>query len=305
MSNVIAVVWDFDKTLVNGYMQDPIFNEYGVNAGEFWKEVNGLPDKYKEEQDVLVNVDTIYLNQFIKYAKEGKFKGLTNEKLKEFGKDLKFYDGIPEIFVKTKELIENNPVYKAYDIKIEHYVVSTGMSQIIKGSVVMPHIEHVWGCELIEGKDDEGNPCIAEIGYTIDNTSKTRALFEINKGVHHHEGVKVNTNIPEELRRVPFMNMIYIADGPSDIPAFSLVNKNDGATFAIYPKGDFKALKQVEQLRMDGRVHMYAEADYSEGTTAYMWICNKISGFAERIVENEKAKMARYTAIDTPKHLTE
>lgn len=305
MANIIAIVWDFDKTLVNGYMQDPIFEEYQVNASDFWREVNNLPKKYMEEQGVLVNPDTIYLNQFIKYAKEGRFKGLTNEKLKEFGGKLKFYAGVPEIFEKTKELIESNQLYKAYDIKVEHYIVSTGMTQIIKGSSVMPYVEHVWGCELIEGKDNDGDPCISEIAYTIDNTSKTRALFEINKGVHRHEGVKVNTKIPEELRRVHFINMVYVADGPSDIPAFSLVNKNCGATFAIYPKGDMKAMKQVEQMRADGRVNMYAEADYTEGTTAYMWICNKITEFAERITKEEKSKIAKYAAIEGPKHLTD
>lgn len=305
MANIIAIVWDFDKTLVDGYMQDPIFEEYGINASEFWKEVNSLPKKYLDEQGVLVNPDTIYLNQFIRYAKEGKFKGLTNAKLKEFGAKLKFYQGIPEIFEKTKQLIEENPLYRAYDIKVEHYIVSTGMTQIIKGSSVMPYVEHVWGCELIEGIDNEGEPCISEIGYTIDNTSKTRALFEINKGVHHLEGVKVNTKIPEEFRRVHFINMVYVADGPSDIPAFSLVNKNRGATFAIYPKGNMKAMKQVEQMRADGRVNMYAEADYTEGTTAYMWICNKITEFAERITKEEKNKIAKYAAIEGPKHLTE
>ena len=29
--NIIAVIWDFDKTLVDGYMQKPIFNKYGIN----------------------------------------------------------------------------------------------------------------------------------------------------------------------------------------------------------------------------------------------------------------------------------
>ena len=43
MQNIIAIIWDFDKTLVDGYMQDPIFEEYKVNASEFWKEVNTLP----------------------------------------------------------------------------------------------------------------------------------------------------------------------------------------------------------------------------------------------------------------------
>ena len=65
MAEIIAVVWDFDKTLINGYMEDPIFKEYNVVAKDFWKEVNSLPKKYLEEQGVKVNPDTIYLNQFI------------------------------------------------------------------------------------------------------------------------------------------------------------------------------------------------------------------------------------------------
>lgn len=303
MANIIAIVWDFDKTLVDGYMQDPIFTEYKVDSTKFWNEVNALPQKYMDEQGVLVNPDTIYLNEFIKRAKAGEFKGLTNEKLKNYGKKLKFYEGIPDIFEQTKSLIENNPVYEAHDIKVEHYIVSTGMSQIIRGSSVMPFVEHIWGCELIDGEDKDGEKCIAEIGYTIDNTSKTRALFEINKGVHHHEGVQVNTKLPEEFRRVHFINMIYVADGPSDIPAFSVVNKNHGATFAIYPKGNAKAMKQVEEMRADGRVNMYAEADYRKDTTANMWLCNKITEFADRIVKEEKAKYAVYAAKEGPKHL--
>lgn len=109
--------------------------------------------------------------------------------------------------------------------------------------------------------------------------------------------------MPNEYRRVHFINMIYVADGPSDIPAFSVVNKNGGATFAIYPKGDIEAMKQVERMRIDGRINMYAEADYTEGTTAYMWICNKIKEFAEKIRESEKEKILKYAASGTPKHL--
>ena len=304
MANIIAVVWDFDKTLVNGYMQDPIFEEYGIDSSTFWKEVNALPEKYWKEQSVRVNPETIYLNHFIQYAKEGKFKGLNNAKLKEFGAKLNFYPGIPKIFEKTKRFIEDDDIYKEYDIKVEHYIVSTGLTEIIKGSSVMPFVEEIWGCELIEECDQNGNTVISEIGYTIDNTTKTRALFEINKGVRQREDIEVNTKINEEFRRVHFKNMIYIADGPSDVPAFSVMNKNGGATFAIYPKDNSKAFAQVEQLRKDDRINMYAEADYSEGTTAYMWITYKIKEFAERIRETEKAKISASIST-TPKHLTE
>lgn len=264
MANIIAVVWDFDKTLVNGYMEEPIFEHYGVDSSVFWREVNSLPEKYRVEQGVRVNPDTIYLNHFIHYAKKGIFKGLNNAMLYDFGKNLHFYEGVPEIFEETRKLIEEDSIYQEYDIKVEHYIVSTGLSQVIKGSVVVQYVKGIWGCELIEEEIENGEKIISEIGYTIDNTSKTRALFEINKGVNRHEGVEVNTKMPEELRRVPFRNMIYVADGPSDIPAFSLVNKNQGATFAIYPHGDMEAMRQVEQMRVDGRINMYAEADYRE-----------------------------------------
>lgn len=301
MANIIAIIWDFDKTLVDGYMQDPIFKYYNVDSRQFWKEVHALPQKYMEEQGVRVNKDSIYLNHFIQYANEGIFEGLNNEMLRKFGSELTFYPGIPEIFEKTRQIIRRNPAYQEYDIRVEHYIVSTGMKEIIAGSPVAEYVDAIWGCELIE-KEKEGRHVISEIGYTIDNTSKTRAIFEINKGVPKHPEIDVNSKVPEELRRVRFENMIYIADGPSDIPAFSVVNKNGGATFAVYPKGDLDAFQQVEQMRRDGRIDMYAEADYSEGTTAYMWIENKITQFAEKMRNAEKEKLTS-SISGVPRHL--
>lgn len=291
--NVIAVIWDFDKTLIKDYMQQPIFDEFGVDAKEFWREVNALPEKYQKEQGVKVNRDTIYLNHFLKYVREGRFEGMTNEKLKEYGKKLNFYDGVEDIFKKTKNMLTDRE-YTELDIKVEHYIVSTGFAQVIKGSPIMEHVKKVWGCELIA---DE-NGIVSEIGYTIDNTSKTRAIFEINKG----EGVDVNSKVADADRRVDFKNMLYIADGPSDVPAFSVVKGRGGATFAIYPKQDGKAFEQVEKMREDGRIDMFAEADYGEGTTANMWICYKIKEMADRIVAEDKAKRG---IREVPKHLTE
>lgn len=300
MANIIAVVWDFDKTLITGYMQDPMFKKFNIDARIFWKEVNALPEKYWNEQKVKVNRDTIYLNHILKYVREGKFPKLNNEMLREFGKKLTFYPGVLEILQKTKEMLSKNPSYSELDIKVEHYVVSTGLVKTILGSQIMPHITYAWGCELLESQDSDGDSVVSELGYTIDNTSKTRALFEINKGSQQNE-IDVNSNVPENLRRVHFKNMIYIADGPSDVPAFSLVKKNGGATFAIYPKNDNAAFRQVEQLRKDGRIDMYAEANYSEGTTANLWITNKIKDLADNIRNAEKAKFAGVS--NAPKHL--
>ena len=118
MANIIAVVWDFDKTLVNGYMEEPIFEHYGVDSSVFWREVNSLLEKYRVEQGVRVNPDTIYLNHFIHYAKKGIFKGLNNAMLYDFGKNLHFYEGVPEIFEETRKLIEEDSIYQEGDKRL-------------------------------------------------------------------------------------------------------------------------------------------------------------------------------------------
>lgn len=110
MANIIAVIWDCDKTLIDGYMQDPIFKRFDVNASKFWKEVNEIPAKYKE-QGIRVNADTYYLNHFIHCAQNGVFPGLNNQMLRDFGKEQKFYPGIPEIFAKTKDMFQHDPSY--------------------------------------------------------------------------------------------------------------------------------------------------------------------------------------------------
>ena len=217
-------------------------------------------------------------------------------------KSRSFIKGFLKFFEKTKQMFRDDKTYAEYGIQVEHYIVITGFAEIIRGSELMPFVDGVWGCELLETPDLEGNPIIGEVLYTIDNTTKTRAIFEINKGIGKIDGIEVNSKIPEANRRVHFENMIHIADGPSDIPAFSVVKKNGGATFAIYPKGDLKAMQQVEQMRETGRVDMYAEADYSEGTTAYMWITNRIQQIADRIRDTEKAKIMSSTS-GVPHHL--
>ena len=102
MANIIAVIWDCDKTLIDGYMQDPIFEEYGINAHDFWEKVNKTPERLAKEKGIRVNEDTYYLNHFIKCAHDGTLSGLNNAKLREYGKKQKFYNGIPNLFEKTK-----------------------------------------------------------------------------------------------------------------------------------------------------------------------------------------------------------
>ena len=181
MKNIIAIIWDFDKTLINGYMQDPIFQDYNVNAHEFWTEVNALPKKYMKEQHVKVNPDTIYLNQFIRYAQSGKFEGLNNAKLKSYGERQNFYAGIPEIFKHTKEMLKNDPVCEEYNIKVEHYIVSTGFAEVIRGTELMNYVENIWGfpAESINDPDNFVSLLFYFGMLTIDGTYRGKTKFVI------------------------------------------------------------------------------------------------------------------------------
>lgn len=279
MSDVIATIWDFDKTLIKGYMQDPLFEEYNIDGKAFWAE-NDARIREIAAQGLAVNADTHYLNQLLLYVRNGRIEGLGNEKLKTYGARQDFYPGVIELFAAIRKL-NDDPTYRDNGIQFENYIVSSGLKKIIEGTELCSkgYVRNVWGCEFAET-----DGVISEVAYSIDNTSKTRAIFEINKGVNVSHDIDVNSAIPEGQRRVQFTNMVYTADGPSDIPAFSVINKNGGATFAVYPKGDAKAMSQVEKMRSEHRVQMYAEADYRTGTTASMWIMSKLREQANRIV---------------------
>lgn len=309
----IAVIWDFDKTLISGYMQDPLFKHYNVDGGKFWQEVNALPQYLRREGNEFVAEDSIYLNHILSYVRAGKFKGLNNKLLRDLGSELTLYPGLPEFFPAVKDHVANNPEFNKYEIKVEHYIVSTGLRQMVLGNEISKHTEGVWGCEFLElslepGYLDNGTSVCAEevvirdIGYVIDNTTKTRAIFEINKGVNKLDSIDVNTYVPREDRRIPFQNMIYIADGPSDVPVFSLIKQNGGRTFGVYAKGTQNEFAQVNDLQKQGRIDSFGEANYEPQTQTYMWIMNAVDEIGKAIVRNKEFVLKNRLG-DSPKHL--
>ena len=310
----IAIIWDFDKTLIPGYMQDPLFRYYKVDGRSFWREVNALPKYLRREGNEMVAEDSIYLNHILSYVRTGVFKGLNNKLLRQLGGELEFYPGLPDFFLAVKDFVADDPVYRKYDIKVEHYIVSTGLRQMILGSKIAKYVDGIWACEFVEmrlppGFLRDGPPEVAEeeiviqdIGYVIDNTTKTRAIFEINKGVNKLEGIDVNSYIPRSERRIPFQNMIYIADGPSDVPVFSLINQNGGRTFGVYAKGVREQFAQVNKLQQQRRIHAFGEANYEPDTQTYMWIMNAVKEIADTIVRNTEFVLSS-RAGESPRHL--
>jgi hypothetical protein len=240
--NTIACIWDFDKTLIPEYMQSPLFRRYGIDEPTFWSETNALVDHYRQ-RGYHLSPEISYLNHLLTYVLAGQMAGLNNKVLRTSGADIQFYPGLPKFFDVAKSWVAEKADYKKHDIKLEHYIVSTGLAEMVRGSKIAKYVDGIWGCEFIENPLQPGflaqkefeisaEAEIAQIGMVIDNTTKTRALFEINKGTNKNPAIEVNSNVKPEDRRIPFQNMIYIADGPSDVPSFSVVKGNGGRAYA-------------------------------------------------------------------------
>ena len=292
--NIIACVWDFDKTLIPGYMQTPLFDAFGIDEKHFWKEVNALPEIYAEK-GTKVSADTIYLNHLLSYVKNGLLEGLTNAKLRELGRSLKFCPGLPELFPRLQALTKETAAYRKHNIELEHYIISTGLAEMIKGSTIAPHVTDIFGCEFIEApmppnfsKQEELTIAldfeISQIGTIVDNTIKTRYIFEINKGGNKNPSIDVNAYIAKSDRRIPIDRMLYIADGPSDIPCFSVVKNNGGKTFAVFQPGNDAEFEQNDALLHAGRIHSYGPADYTEDSTTTKWLSMHLRRICDRVV---------------------
>jgi hypothetical protein len=135
---------------------------------------------------------------------------------------------------------------------------------------------------------------LSQVGYVIDNTTKTRAIFEINKGVNKDPALDVNTKIAEDERRVPIRNMIYVADGPSDVPCFSVVNLFGGKTFGVYTPDSEQHFDNVASLQDQGRVNSIGEADYRPGTAADRWLLRALRSIADEVCETRERTLAHY-----------
>ncbi|WP_438482493.1 haloacid dehalogenase-like hydrolase [Oleiharenicola lentus] len=310
--NIIACVWDFDKTLIPAYMQAPLFRRYGVDEATFWAETNALGENYRR-RGYHISPEISYLNHLLTYVMAGNMAGLNNKILRECGADIKFYPGLPKFFESSRAWAKAKPEYVKHDIKLEHYVVSTGLAEMVRGSALAPYIDAVWACEFIENPLQPGflkqnefpleaASEIAQIGVMIDNTSKTRAIFEINKGTNRNPAIDVNAKVTPEDRRIPLQNMIYIADGPSDVPSFSVVKQGGGKTYAVYNPANRAEFEQNDRLRQNGRIDHYGPADYTENSATTNWLQLQVEKMCDRVVADREAALASRVARP-PRHL--
>jgi 2-hydroxy-3-keto-5-methylthiopentenyl-1-phosphate phosphatase len=243
----IAIMYDFDKTLTTADMQEYSFiPNLGMTSSEFWTKANELAKK--EQMDSILSYMKLMLDESKK-----KEKPIRRDDFVSLGKDLEFYPGVLQWF----DAIDKKA--KKMDIVVEHYIISSGLHEIIEGSAVGNKFKQIYASEYLY--DPSGVATWPKL--SVNYTAKTQFLFRINKGVLSvSEDRKLNDYTPEGNRAIPFRNMIYIGDGLTDVPCMKLVKNNGGKSIAVHKKGE---LATCLQLMKADRIDFYEEADYTEG----------------------------------------
>ncbi len=244
---VIALMYDFDKTLCTVDMQNYSFiPSLGLSAEEFWSEVNAFTRA--NGMDGLLS----YMYIMLKKA-DARGIPVRREDFVKLGKKLKYFPGVCEWFDRITEYGRN------LGVEIEHYVISSGLQEIIEGSSIYTSFKKTYACEFLY----DPNGVAVWPKNVVNFTTKTQFLFRINKGeLEISEDKILNTYIPMEERRIPFRNMIYIGDGMTDVPCMKLVKESGGQSVAVYKRGKKDT---AAKLLTENRVNFITEANYSEG----------------------------------------
>jgi len=288
--NVIAIVYDYDQTLSPNYMQEEvIFPAFGIDSRAFWKKAQELVREQGYDSELAymkVLLDCLGMDR------------PTNARLRELGGSLRFYPGLPQMFEEfAKGLLSSQ--HEAHGIKVQHYIISSGLKILIEGSRLAPYVQGIFGCEYAE--DAAG--CITFPKRVISHTQKTQYLFRINKGLLSM-AQDVNDHMPAGVRPVPFHNMIYIGDGPTDVPCFTVVRQNGGHAIAVYNPEDASraSFRKCYQLSTHAdRVRHIAPADFRSGSHLRLLLENMVNEIGNRIVESRARELEEAT-VRAPQH---
>ncbi len=245
---IIAIMYDFDKTLCTKDMQDYAFiPSLNMTPKEFWDRTN--------EVGLTQHMDSVlaYMYTMLLESRERNIP-LTRDGLVEKGNKIDFFPGVKQWFSRLNKFAEEN------NVLLEHYVISSGLKEIIEGTSISNEFKEIYGCEFVY--DKEGHAVFPKTA--VNYTNKTQFVYRINKGVLDvSNDYDLNKSMPDDSKRIPFCNMIYIGDGLSDVPCMKMMKSYGGVSIAVY-QGD--VTEKVNDLLLRDRVDYIYPADYRENS---------------------------------------
>lgn len=243
---IVALMYDFDRTLSPKDMQEYAFIPgLGMEADDFWNECTEVAKKH--------NMDRILAYMLVMIEKSRGKLLLTKESITALGKDVRVFPGVDTWFTRVNEYARTR------GMECEHYIISSGIREIIQGSSIAHEFKEIYAASFCY--DESGVPFWPAMA--LNYTSKTQFIFRINKGILDVTNDReLNEYTPEDRRRVPFRNMIYIGDGMTDVPCMKLAKTRGGHAIAVYQDNR----KTAEEMILHDRVDFVAPTDYTEGS---------------------------------------
>ena len=273
---IIGLIYDFDGTLSPGNMQEFGFIQaIGQTPAEFWEKSNQIAVG-QDASNILA-----YMKLMFDEARKNGIK-LTREDFRRYGKDVNLYEGVREWFRNV------NRYGREHGVIIEHYINSSGLTEIIEGSPISGAFKHVFAGSFIY--DDNGE---AEWpGIAVDYTAKTQYLFKIQKGIFSsRDAEKVNESLADEAKRIPFTNMIYFGDGETDVPSMKLVSMFGANDIAVFEPSRPTKKAVAQKLLRQGRVNFITPASYTKDSRTFRLVCAIIDKIK---ADNELRQFSRY-----------
>ena len=242
---IVALIYDFDKTLSPRDMEEYSFIPgIGLEPDDFWDRCAEFSRRH--QMDGILT----YMYMMQKLAK-GRME-LTREALQNLGGAVEFFPGVEGWFDRI------NAIGRENGVAVEHYIISSGLTEIIRGSAIGDKFKAIFAASFCY--DDSDHPVWAS--SAVNYTSKTQYLFRINKGILDVTNDRdLNAFTPAYKRRIPFSNMIYVGDGLTDVPCMKMTKQKGGYSIAVHAPG---RTELADDMLLQGRADFSVEADYSE-----------------------------------------
>jgi hypothetical protein len=273
MSDVIALIFDFDDTLApdstSGFL-----GSIGVDTTRFWKEQVD-PLLFEQDWDPV----PAYLYGMLELSRSNAYGPITKKRLQDWGARLPLHDGVSTLFERLRQAVrEVHP-----KVALEFYLISSGIGDIVRSTPIASAFTDIWASEFTY--DEAGQ--IAFPRRIVSFTDKTRYLFHIQKGIigreAHNKPFEVNRKIPEDKLRVPFDQMVFVGDGYTDIPCFSLIRRAGGFAFGVWDPKHRDKRSRAWGFIEEGRVSNLNQARYDEDAELYQWLEEAVCSLAGRI----------------------
>ena len=284
MKPIIALLYDFDKTLCTTDMEDYSFiPALGMTPPAFWKIANDFG-----RENHMVGL-LAYMYTMIEECRRRDIR-LDREFLIRCGRAVELFPGVREWFGRI------NAFGESLGVDIEHYVLSSGLTEIIEGTGIFHEFKKVYACEFLYNEAGLASWPKLDVNFT----NKTQFIYRINKGVLDvSDDRRLNSSMPDDSRRVPFTNMIYVGDGLSDVPCMKMTRAYGGQAIAVYQDSNRQA---VEELLSRRRVDFIFPADYREGTGLDETVKNIIRKMAitDALTEENARQFRQIGKFDLP-----